>query len=406
VVSQSDPSTGAGYNLYYASAIHAWAFSWHWTDDDGTIQSVRSVADLTSPPTGVWTNLTGVATQDSIQLYVNGIAQGSPVALPSGVTTVATTGDMELGRSWVQPAAPQYGDYFPGLIDEVHVWSRALQAPEVAQVAQADFLDGEGYPHAGYALVANWLAATAQPSISNSPPPEVPDTSGYGRSPLVLEGGATTNPDGSIRLVGSPNELVSSGQDFDETGGFTVEVAFDLDMSAVNQMGSGDYMQIIGATASATDNTPTWTMTYVDDCDSHTCGAGDDWGYYTLTVWDGSASTTVKSDDQELTDGASFADIIATFDPDYTSDGQLSGDDYTDGDPGYGQLTMYFNDTQSGTAATPVRHSTAGKGDLTVGVKPNSMGGGHWLVGDIDQIRLWSGALTGNDIEQLAGPEV
>jgi hypothetical protein len=74
-------------------------------------------------PLNTWTYLTGTFDGTTMKLYVNGVEVGSqPASSPIDVTT----GVLRIGgdRVWT-------GEFFPGLIDEVRIYNRALSPTEI-----------------------------------------------------------------------------------------------------------------------------------------------------------------------------------------------------------------------------------------------------------------------------------
>ena len=79
--------------------------------------SVDYVAGPTASPAGAWTHLAVTYDGAALRLYVNG----------TQVATRARTGTIETNNNplWIGGNSP-YGEHFPGLIDEVRVYNRAL----------------------------------------------------------------------------------------------------------------------------------------------------------------------------------------------------------------------------------------------------------------------------------------
>ncbi len=120
-VSQDGDSNSAFF-LQYSGADDRFAFSF---------AGVRALA-ATAPQTGQWYHLTGVrdVATGSLTLYVNGQKAGTASACLGD----ASTGHTVIGRG-------KFGgnpvDYWPGALDQVHVFDRALSATEVAQLYQS-----------------------------------------------------------------------------------------------------------------------------------------------------------------------------------------------------------------------------------------------------------------------------
>jgi hypothetical protein len=120
-VSQDGPSNSAFF-LQYSGADNRFAFSF---------AGVRALAPA-APQTGQWYHLTGVrdAAAGTLTLYVNGQKAGAAEACLGD----ASTGHTVIGRG-------KFGgnpvDYWPGAIDSVRLFDRALSAGEVAELGQS-----------------------------------------------------------------------------------------------------------------------------------------------------------------------------------------------------------------------------------------------------------------------------
>jgi hypothetical protein len=117
-----DGDGNSAFFLQYSGADNRFAFSF---------AGIRALAP-TAPQTGQWYHLTGVrdAASGTLTLYVNGQKAGSAAACLGD----ASTGHTVIGRG-------MYGgnqvDFWPGTVDQVHVFDRALPADEVAQLYQS-----------------------------------------------------------------------------------------------------------------------------------------------------------------------------------------------------------------------------------------------------------------------------
>ncbi|MDH6579854.1 LamG domain-containing protein [Kitasatospora sp. MAP5-34] len=110
-----------------------------------------STAVAVATPTNYdWTHLTGVfdAAAGQVKLYVN----GNLAATAPHTATWQATGQVQVGRDiW----AGQPGSYFPGRMDEVRIWQRALPDLDAAGVAipadvtRADRCQAGSWLHAG-----------------------------------------------------------------------------------------------------------------------------------------------------------------------------------------------------------------------------------------------------------------
>lgn len=91
-------------------------------------------------PVNQWTHVAGTYDGAMLRLYVNGVA----------VANVARTGNLQVTSLPLRIGGSTYaGEYFPGLIDEVRIYNRALSLAEIQQdmttpVAPAADGDGDG----------------------------------------------------------------------------------------------------------------------------------------------------------------------------------------------------------------------------------------------------------------------
>ncbi|GAA4629722.1 glycoside hydrolase family 2 [Actinoallomurus vinaceus] len=112
-----DGDTNSAFYLQYSGADDRFAFSF---------AGVRALAPA-APQTGQWYHLTGVrdAATGTLTLYVNGEKAG---------TASACLGDPSTGHTVI--GRGKYGgnqvDFWPGALDQVHVFDRALSADDVA----------------------------------------------------------------------------------------------------------------------------------------------------------------------------------------------------------------------------------------------------------------------------------
>ncbi|MFC8731349.1 LamG-like jellyroll fold domain-containing protein [Luteimicrobium sp. NPDC057192] len=115
-----DGTVSSGFYLQYSQADNRFAFS----TSEG-----RALADAV-PETGRWYHLVGVhdADQGTYTLYVDGVPQAKVWAQPAGDPAA---GRFAIGRGF-SGGGPS--DFWPGAVDEVAVWDRALTATEVASL--------------------------------------------------------------------------------------------------------------------------------------------------------------------------------------------------------------------------------------------------------------------------------
>jgi hypothetical protein len=116
-VSQDGP-VSSGFYLQYSAADNKLAFS----TSEG-----RALSDET-PVTGRWYQLVGVHDADAgtYTLYVDGTAQSTVWQQPAGD---AAPGPFAIGRGF---SGSHDADFWPGAVDQVQAWDRALTAEDVA----------------------------------------------------------------------------------------------------------------------------------------------------------------------------------------------------------------------------------------------------------------------------------
>ena len=121
-VSQDGAST-SGFFLQYSAADNRLAFS----TGEG-----RALADQ-PPATGQWYQMVGVHDADAgtYTLYIDGQAQTTVWHQPTGD---AAPGPFAVGRAF---SGGRDSDFWPGSIDQVSVWNRALPAADVAALYSA-----------------------------------------------------------------------------------------------------------------------------------------------------------------------------------------------------------------------------------------------------------------------------
>jgi len=114
-----DNATDSGFYLQFSPEDKKFAFSF---------VGVRALAP-TTPEVGRWYHLAGVrdATTGAMKLYID----GQLAATQNACVTKASTGNTVIGRA---KFGGQLVDYWPGAIDQVHVYDRPLPDTEVAEL--------------------------------------------------------------------------------------------------------------------------------------------------------------------------------------------------------------------------------------------------------------------------------
>lgn len=360
VVSQTG-SDRSGFSLYYSPGVDKWVFLWSWSDG-GTRRYVGANADMAGVPLKVWTQVAGVynAENKTIQLFVNGRAQGSPVALPSGAATQTPDGKMQFGRAEYTAGSPQ--DYWRGRVDEVAVFQQALQPGDVAK--EARLLDAADTATATE-LVGAWNPDGASGTT-------LADTvSGYGRT-LTLSGGASLDGE-VIVLDGTDDAATVSGPVVDESGSFTVTTEVELDQAVLNTKSTGFTAQVLGQRSADGSAWGFWyeqtgTETRFDDEDNPYEVPVGFWRFGRLA---GNGTFTAVDSDSAAVVGSRVR-LTGVYDAQAST------------------IALYLDSTQNDTD-TPYT-AVIGSGELAVGKGYVGSSWGHYLPGRISDIRIWAGA--------------
>lgn len=190
-----DGSLNSSFYLQYSQVDRRWAMS-AVSGDQKDAPGVRALSSA-APTIGQWTYLVGVydATAKQLKLYVDGKFQSSKPFDASAWATAAR-GPFTIGRAKFNGSNV---DLFPGEIDDVRVFARAVTDQDVAR----------------------WYRATAQARWRFNTPPNtdatIPDDSGAGHT-LSLNGGAAIKDDGEACGAFSEQCLALDGTHADGSG--------------------------------------------------------------------------------------------------------------------------------------------------------------------------------------------
>ncbi|GAA4919697.1 hypothetical protein GCM10023237_45270 [Streptomyces coeruleoprunus] len=379
VASAPGSSTSAAFNLFYSASAKKWVFN-RAVADSSTPAYVSAPADTANPPLNVWTHLAGVfdtkgdtdKANDTIQLFVNGRPQGSPVELGKNpaYTPWASTAGMTVGAS-------KAGEYFLGRIDEVGVWQYALM-PE--QVRYDSELKVDGTP--ATELVAQWNAA----STANG---QVAQTTSYAARPLTLSPtGVTTNVDGTaLDLDGVGGHLATTGPVTDETASFTVSAEVRLDKAKFTALPVGAKTYVFGQ-STPDGKESSWAL-WVEKVST----SGYLWRFG-RTATDATGNVIATSSTASLSS--------ATLDTTVQVTGVYDAAEKTIN--GVGNTRLYVGDEEQVDPETaPLASFTTplqGGGQVAAGRGIAAGVNGHFLPGSVIDLRVWSGAMTRQGVLQ------
>ncbi|WP_377267659.1 LamG-like jellyroll fold domain-containing protein [Peterkaempfera sp. SMS 1(5)a] len=171
-----------GFELYY-SATYGWSFDAYTADSDSATIVRAAQGDTTRSPAGVWTQVLGSydANTDDMRLYVN----GAWVATTTFTAPFYGGGPTQIGAGSYDGAP---GSFFPGQVDDVQLFDRALSAPEAAAMYDSQFQVG-----------GRWAleSASGTPQVSPDSLPTAAD-----QHPLTLGTGAQVDATGGSSVVG------------------------------------------------------------------------------------------------------------------------------------------------------------------------------------------------------------
>ncbi|NUT48457.1 MAG: LamG domain-containing protein [Saccharothrix sp.] len=122
-VMTQDGSRVSGYSLKYSKPDNRWAFTVPHNDQDNAV--VTRTMSAAPPVAGRWTHLVGSydASAGKIRLFVNGRLESET----SFTTPWSANGTFAVGRGLWNGVQ---GDFFPGVVDELRVYNRAVTAED------------------------------------------------------------------------------------------------------------------------------------------------------------------------------------------------------------------------------------------------------------------------------------
>ncbi|MFJ1598390.1 LamG domain-containing protein [Streptomyces sp. NPDC088261] len=396
-------SQAQAFALYYSSSTKGWVFS-HTAADSATPVILTSKADTANPPLGVWTHLAGVfktegddgvpdldPANDTIQLYVNGRPQGAPVKLAAAATAQGAVyrpwtalGGLQFGRSVIRGES---GLYFRGRIDEAAVWQRALNAEQVLE--ESRLLEDDGPANE---LVADWDATTASGTT-------IGEMSPYPHAALNLSatGAVLDGDDHALVLDGVSGYASTQGPVVDETGSFTVSAHVQLAEQKLAAKPVGYKAQVAGQRAGAQSAQSSWALWVIKP-------AEDTYQWqFTRTAVDASGRVTK---DTAITPLADLAEVNTWVDVTGVFDAQETFEIPDPGNPSEtverrGTLHLYVGSFPVESSSSPGFDGVQqGAGELVAGRGTQGGTTGYYLPGGLERLRIWTGALT---LDQIGG---
>lgn len=338
-----DGARAAGFALQYAKADNRWVLSRPTADADGAT-AVRAVS-ASAPRPGEWTHLTGVydAAAGELTLYVN----GRPEATVPYTQPWVASGPFTIGRSKAGGAPTAF---WPGDVDDVRVYGRAMFGDEVADLVNS-----------AATLVGHW-------KLDEETGTTAADSSGKGTAAAVGGGASWTEGwlAGALALDGATGHAQTASPAVNTRSGFTValwtqlDYLPDRDASAVSQVGS---------------RAPGFQLGYDRAQARWTLG---------MAAADTDTATVVRTRSDAVPAPLEWTHLAGVYDP-------LRG-----------ELRVYVNGRLSETTITTHASAWNATGPLHLGRTMNAgVLTGHW-PGTVDDVRTYDGVLSAEQIAQLA----
>ncbi|WP_328647453.1 LamG domain-containing protein [Amycolatopsis sp. NBC_00348] len=340
-------------------ALQATADRWAFTamPSDGTAAGDQALGGTVQA--GVWTHLAGVYSKDrkQLDLYVNGVLAGSA----AHTTAFDATGGFQIGRG---KRAGANADFFAGAVDDVSVYSRALFAGEVATMAGQDLSLGH-----------NWTMDEGSGTTTGD---------AVGPRQATLRNGATFTAGrigNAVKLDGVDDVVTTTGVDVRTDGSFTVSAWVNLEGTTCD-FATETSCFTSAVSLDAGDGKPfsKFRLGYVED----TAGHDGNWTFE-MPERDGTVTkAAVAAEPGELCrpgEQCKWVHLTGVY------------------DVGARAIWVYVNGNRKddGTLLT----SWPGTGGLqigggkAIGEQPKSWRGG------VDDVRIYSGALTADRVSAL-----
>jgi len=357
IMTQAGTNTG-GFELYYSSVSDKWVFN-RYSTDSATAPIVRAMS-TSSPVGGEWTHLTGVfdAVAKTIRLYVNG--GDDKATTPFEHTPWKAEGPVQLGAGWYNGTQ---GSYFNGDIDDVRVYNRIVTSDEARTISAQ-------HP----TVVGRWRLNDAAVTLPNP-------TAHY----RLDEAAGATGAADAVGLYPAP----AYGVDFGQAGKVGKAAYFN---------GTSDYAATtrkvldttksfsVAAWAKLADPKPTQAAIIATQAGLNRSGFEL---YYSSTFdrWifnrydaDNSAANIVRAQSQNPP-GSGWTHLVGVYDAEQ------------------GEIRLYVGGVLQGS--TPYTNPWSANGSLQLGAGWYG-NRDKYFKGHIDDVRVYSQALTGSEAAYLA----
>jgi hypothetical protein len=383
-VASQDGEHVSGFFLQYSPDVGKWSLSTTPTDAVTTTTNRTTSADNAAVPRlNTWTHLVGTydAITKKVSLYVDGEQVGvrtldTPLWNASGSFVVG-------GGKWNDGRV----DQFPGFVDDVQAWQRALSPQDVHDLASV------AVPRASYGLAEGAGATLATGAIGSEltgdyVPAPVPSLHGYWK---FDEGAGTTVLDASNNGAGYENNLITTNATWvpgktgnalrysGSPGSYSYSTSRGVDTSQSFTVSAWakledltTFQAVVGQSAT---NKPAFQMRYSPDVKAWIFGVNRMEAAGTITDW-------AYQPDSVTTTGV-WTLVTGVYDND-TKQVKL----YVDGK--FVKATPFEGVPWDAT------------GHVTVGANDYSGNPRHFFNGTIDNVQMWQRALTASQVAGLA----
>ncbi len=371
-----------GFELYY-SATYGWTFNQYVSDSDDSTAVRATQGNTTQSPAGVWTQLIGSydAVADQLQLFVNGsLVQTTAFAAP-----FYGGGPVQIGAGSYDGAPDSF---FPGQIDQVQLYDRALSAPEASDLYQARPL-----------VEGRWRLDTSTGTTPAVSPDDIAATTD--QHPMILGPGAAIDTTGNSNLVGTGGLSLTGDGSYAATA--TSPIRTDTSFTASAWVTTpGRPTRPMTVMSQAGTNTSSFAVRYVPDPDDP-----DNAGAWQLDLvgTDSATAAHTLADNTTFEGNGGWDNITVVYDA-FATQMRL----YVDGDL---RETLCADDDDDGTPddATCTEkvswnsdaHAFDATGGLQLGRSRTAAGTfGEYLSGAIDDVWVFQGAADDDQVHQLA----
>lgn len=300
---------------------------------------------------GQWAYLLGAYDSETgtARLYVNGIQVGSEQVS----TGAAGSGDFQIGRARGKAG---YGDRWQGDVGDVRAYDRVVVSEEVTALAKRQAVER-----------GRWALESSEDGLS-------PDS--HSAQPLGLEGGATIYRSDFDALVGTGHLDLDGSTGFAATEQPVVDTADSFSIGVVVRLADEEPDHPMTVLSQGGENGDAFKVRYVPSTSTWELAMSD-------ADEPGAAETVVSraaSPDGGVGPGQWLAVVC-----DRTS----------------GEITLYVNGQAGPAAHAPLARSWSSTGGLQVGRGHTADGWGDYLHGSVDEVQVFSGALTESEIAFL-----